>query len=40
LVGHRLFNLRNYSAVEIDALVDETWDVLEEYGIVGSREGI
>eukprot|EP00984_Skeletonema_dohrnii_P029718 scaffold20574_cov198-Skeletonema_dohrnii-CCMP3373.AAC.2 len=40
LVGHRLFNLRNYSAVEIDTLVDETWDVLEGYGIVGRREGI
>mmetsp|Transcript_12526 Transcript_12526/g.17990 ORF Transcript_12526/g.17990 Transcript_12526/m.17990 type:complete len:541 (+) Transcript_12526:167-1789(+) len=38
LVGHRLFNLRNYNVEEIDALVDETWDVLEGYGIVGKRE--
>ena len=29
LVGHRLFNLRDYNVEEIDALVDETWDVLE-----------
>ena len=40
LVRHRLFNLRNCNAEEIAALVDETWDVLEGYGIVGKREGI
>jgi hypothetical protein len=37
LVGHRLFNLRQYSAKVIDTLVEETWDVLEEYGIVSGR---
>lgn len=34
LVGHRLFNLRHFSAEEIDALVKETWGVLEEFNIV------
>ena len=34
LVGHRLFNLGHLSAEDMDALVEETWNVLEEYGIV------
>lgn len=39
LAGHRLFNLRNYNAEEIEELVDDTLGVLEDYGIVGKREG-
>eukprot|EP00986_Skeletonema_menzelii_P014570 scaffold9780_cov80-Skeletonema_menzelii.AAC.7 len=37
LPGHRLFNLRHYNTRDMDSLVEETLDVLEEYGVVGGR---
>ena len=40
LEGHRLFNLRHCNAEEMDELVKDTWDVLEECGVVGKRESI
>eukprot|EP00584_Thalassiosira_punctigera_P023943 CAMPEP_0172555484 /NCGR_PEP_ID=MMETSP1067-20121228/58442_1 /TAXON_ID=265564 ORGANISM="Thalassiosira punctigera, Strain Tpunct2005C2" /NCGR_SAMPLE_ID=MMETSP1067 /ASSEMBLY_ACC=CAM_ASM_000444 /LENGTH=531 /DNA_ID=CAMNT_0013344007 /DNA_START=157 /DNA_END=1752 /DNA_ORIENTATION=+ len=34
LVGHRLFNLRHRGAEDIDALVEETWNALQQFDIV------
>ncbi|KAL3777907.1 hypothetical protein ACHAW5_007813 [Stephanodiscus triporus] len=34
LVGHRLFNLGHFTAEDMDTLVEETWNVLEEYDVV------
>ena len=36
LAGHRLFNLGHLTAEDMDALVDETWSVLEKYNVVSN----
>ncbi len=38
LVGHRLFNLGHLAAEELDAMVEETWCVLEKYNVVSNFE--
>jgi hypothetical protein len=38
LAGHRLFNLGHLTAEDMDALVEETWSVLEKYNVVSSFE--
>jgi len=36
LFSHRLFNLRDYTADDIDTLVNDTWYALEKYEIVSA----